>query len=76
MRKFNSEELKQSDGKGGRPAYIALNGKVYDVTGSYLWTNGEHQGEYFAGHDLTSTLANAPHSEEKLDNFKQVGIFG
>ena len=29
------EELKQYDGKEGRPAYIVYKGDIYDVTGSY-----------------------------------------
>jgi len=27
----------------GNSAYIAYNGKVYEVSGSFLWKNGEHQ---------------------------------
>ena len=52
-KKFTLEELKQYDGKDGRPAYIAYKGKVYDVTDDYLWTEGDHQGEHAAGRDLT-----------------------
>jgi predicted heme/steroid binding protein len=39
-RKFTLEELKQYDGRDGRPAYIAYKGKVYDVTDSFLWIDG------------------------------------
>jgi predicted heme/steroid binding protein len=73
-RKFTLDELKQYDGKEGRPAYIAYNGKVYDVTGDYLWTDGDHQGEHTAGKDLTEEMKLAPHSEETLERIKQVGI--
>ncbi len=73
-RKFTLDELKQYDGKEGRPAYIAHNGKVYDVTGDYLWTDGDHQGEHTAGKDLTEEMKLAPHSEETLERIKQVGI--
>jgi predicted heme/steroid binding protein len=73
-RKFTLKELKKYDGKDGRPAYIAYNGKVYDVTESYIWIGGEHQGQHEAGKDLTEELAQAPHSEEMLDNVKLIGI--
>ena len=32
MRKFTKETLSNYNGKNGRPAYIAFNGTVYDVT--------------------------------------------
>lgn len=32
MQEFTLEELKKYNGKNGNPAYIAVNGKVYDVT--------------------------------------------
>jgi len=44
LRKFKLQELRQYDGRDGRPAYIAYKGKVYDVTDSYLWIGGDHQG--------------------------------
>lgn len=31
------EELTGYDGREGRPAYAAVNGKIYDFTGSKLW---------------------------------------
>jgi predicted heme/steroid binding protein len=73
-RKITLEELKQCDGKNGRPAYIAYKGKVYDVTDSYVWIDGQHQVEHLAGKDLTEELANAPHGEEKFENVKLIGI--
>jgi predicted heme/steroid binding protein len=72
-RKFKIEELEKYDGKGGRPAYIALKGKVYDVTGSDLWAGGEHQSLHEAGKDLTEEIADAPHGEEMLKHVKLVG---
>jgi predicted heme/steroid binding protein len=72
-REFTPEQLKQYDGKQGRPAYIAYKGKVYDVTDSYLWTDGDHQGQHAAGRDLTEEIVNAPHGEETLERIKPVG---
>ena len=74
LKKFTLDELKQYDGKDGRPAYIAFNGKVYDVTESYMWTDGDHQGQHAAGKDLTSEIGMAPHGEETLERVKQVGV--
>jgi predicted heme/steroid binding protein len=73
-RKFTLKELKQYDGKEGRPAYIAFRGKVYDVTDNYLWTDGDHQGEHAAGKDLTEAMAKAPHGEENLERVKLIGV--
>jgi len=73
-KKFTLEELKQYDGKDGRPAYIAYKGSVYDVTESYLWIDGDHQGQHVAGKDLTQEIALAPHGEETLKKVKQVGV--
>ena len=39
-------------------------GKVHDVTASRLWRNGKHVNAHFAGNDLTSSMAAAPHEEE------------
>ncbi len=66
LRKFTVDELKQYDGKKGRPAYIAFRGKVYDVTDNYTWGDGDHFGEHQAGQDTTDGISNAPHSDEKL----------
>ena len=74
QRKFTLEELKQYDGKNGKPAYIAHKGKVYDVTDNYLWIDGDHQGEHAAGKDLTEDIANAPHGEENLERVKLIGV--
>ncbi len=74
LRKFTLEELKQFDGKNGRPAYVGYKGKVYDVSDDYLWTDGNHQGEHGAGKDLTEEMSLAPHGEETLDRVKLVGV--
>lgn len=74
MKKFTLEELKQYDGREGRPAYIAYKGKVYDVTDSYLWIEGDHQGQHVAGKDLSEEIPFAPHGEETLERVKQIGI--
>jgi predicted heme/steroid binding protein len=73
-KKFAIEDLKQHDGRQGRPAYIAYKGKVYDVSDSPLWLDGDHQGLHEAGRDLTAEMSEAPHGEETLANMKVVGV--
>src|SRR5574341_111678 len=75
-RQFTIEELKEYDGKEGKPAYAAFKGKVYDVSNSKLWKNGIHAGKHFAGVDLTESMLSAPHGEEILIKFSLAGELG
>jgi predicted heme/steroid binding protein len=72
MKQFTLEELKQFDGKDGRPLYVAYKGKVYDVSQSGLWESGLHF-EHLAGKDLTQEFKDAPHGEEVLERVQVVG---
>jgi predicted heme/steroid binding protein len=72
-RKITLEELKQYDGKNGKPGFIAYQGKVYDVSQSRLWSEGDHMGLHEAGKDLTEDIDLAPHREEVLERAKLVG---
>ena len=73
-KRFTSEELKEYDGKDGRPAYIAYKGKVYDVSDDFLWVEGDHQGEHVAGKDLTEEMMQAPHAEDVLERVPLIGV--
>ncbi len=73
-RKFTLEELAKFDGRNGNPAYIAYKGKVYEVTDSGFWIDGDHLGAHQAGKDLTAELDLAPHGPENLDRLKLVGV--
>ena len=73
VREFTETELRQFDGSGGRPVYIAYKGKVYDVTASRYWRTGMHQEMHYAGLDLTRSLRKAPHKEEVFARFVVVG---
>ncbi len=74
MREFTRDELRRYDGKNGMPALIACNGKVYDVSDSFLWQGGTHQVMHAAGADLTAGLADAPHGDDVLEEFSVVGV--
>ena len=74
QKEFNLEELSQYDGSDGRPAYVAVNGIVYDVSLESAWGGGTHFSLY-AGKDLTAQF-NVCHggSIEVLKNLPQVGL--
>lgn len=61
------------NGKNGAPAFIAYKGKVYDLSSSFLWRNGNHQVIHIAGVDLTDSLEQAPHGADLLEKFPVVG---
>ncbi|MDR1727752.1 MAG: hypothetical protein LBT74_07485 [Acidobacteriota bacterium] len=73
MAAIDLDELSKHDGKDGNTAYVAANGKVYDVSASRLWKDGAHMGQHHAGADLTQSLGRAPHGPEVLERFKDVG---
>lgn len=72
MKEFTTEELKAFDGREGRPAYVAYEGSVYDVTESAMWGDGDHEGLHSAGGDLTAEHGDAPHDVYVTD-FPKVG---
>ena len=72
---FTAEQLATYDGKDGHSAYIAVDGKVYDVTNVAQWKNGTHAGRFQAGADYTEALKNAPHSAAMLGEAPVVGLY-
>ncbi len=74
LRIFTIEELKEFNGKNGKSAYIGYNGKVYDVTESFHWKNGNHWVIHEAGSDLSREMSDAPHFDDVMLPFKIVGI--
>lgn len=70
---FTLEELSQYDGSGGRPAYVAVNGIVYDVSLEPTWGGGTHFSLY-AGRDLSNAFNGCHGRIEVLRNLPKVGI--
>ncbi len=70
---IREQELHANDGQEGRPAYIAHEGKVYDVSQSRLWRKGTHVRRHHAGNDLTADLAAAPHDTSVFAKVPLVG---
>lgn len=70
---FTLEELAQYDGTNGNPAYIAVDGVVYDVSNVAQWRGGQHNG-FTAGRDLSSEIKTvSPHGVSKLAGLVVVG---
>ena len=70
---FTMDEIAQFDGKDGNPAYIVVDGVVYDVTNVGQWGSGSHFG-FEAGADVTEALQNsAPHGANMLNQAEVVG---
>ena len=67
------DQLAQYDGKNGNPAYIAVDGVIYDVSNVSRWKNGSHEG-YSAGKDLTDAImGKSPHGTSVLEGVPIVG---
>lgn len=75
MKKYTEQELVEYDGKNGRSVYLAYEGKVYDVSSSFLWSDGTHQVLHDAGVDLTEAMSKAPHGSEFLKSFRLLKCF-
>lgn len=69
---MTKEELAAFDGQAGRKAYVAVNGKVFDVTASPYWQDGNHQNAHQAGTDLSADLLKAPHVRSVIERFSVV----
>ena len=74
MRSFTRQELVAYDGRDGVRAYVAYQGRVYDVSDRFLWRGGRHWATHQAGIDLTEAIPRAPHRAELLERCPQIGV--
>lgn len=72
QKEFTIEELAQYDGSGGKPAYVAVNGIVYDVSFNPAWGGGSHFG-LIAGKDLTEQFESCHQMSAILERLPKVG---
>jgi predicted heme/steroid binding protein len=70
---FTKAELAKFDGQNGNPAYVAVDGVVYDVSAVKQWAGGKHHGNT-AGKDLTKEIKEqSPHGVAVLKGLPVVG---
>jgi predicted heme/steroid binding protein len=67
---FSSSGLTQYNGKNGNPAYVAVDGIVYDLSSVFI--DGTHKG-YPAGQDLTNAFY-THHEKSEITKYPAVGI--
>ena len=63
-RPVTRRELMKGTGERGGRCLVAHAGIVYDVTDCPKWHTGFHEQLHFAGQDLTSEIAEAPHETD------------
>ena len=73
MKEIDSSELSASDGKEGKPVYIAHQGRVFDVSESKLWKGGLHMKRHHAG-PISPRISAGPHGSEVLERYPQVAV--
>ncbi|KRM61114.1 hypothetical protein FC26_GL002332 [Paucilactobacillus vaccinostercus DSM 20634] len=71
-KEFTVEELSQFDGQNGHPAYVAIDGTVYDMSNVGPWEGGHHHGNV-AGQDLSQAILKSPHLKSVLPKLPVVG---
>jgi predicted heme/steroid binding protein len=73
LHSYTRSQLALRNGQDRPEIWVAFRGYIYDMTNSKLWKNGKHY-EHWAGQDLTSELADAPHSEKVFEKFNPIGL--
>lgn len=71
-RTITPTELAAADGLDGRPAWISVNGIVFDVSEAAGWKDGEHRGVK-AGTDGTDLFVSSPHGLDFMARTPVVG---
>lgn len=71
-RTIGVDELAAADGRDGHPAWVAVNGVVYDLTGREQWRTGRHHGVR-AGTDATQKFVGSDHAVALLQGLRVVG---
>ena len=70
---MTKDDLAKNNGQDDAPTYVAVDGKVYDVSESKMWKKGKHMNRHNAGADLSTDIKAAPHGMEVFEKFTMVG---
>jgi predicted heme/steroid binding protein len=76
---FTASELSEYDGKSGNDCYVAVSGRVYEISDSDKWVDGEHidsEGQASCGRDLTQAMDESPHGISILTTSPKVKMIG
>src|SRR5699024_11766932 len=71
---FTAEELAKYNGQDGNPAYVAIDGTVYDVSNVPAWRNGKHHSN-LAGPDVSAAIQCSLHMNRVLESLLLVGKY-
>ena len=69
---YTRSQLALRNGADRDEIWCAYQAVIYDVSASRLWRTGKHY-EHWAGQDLTTELADAPHADWVFAKFPAVG---
>jgi len=53
--------------------YFVFDNEFFDVSDSKMWRSGVHMGRHYAGTDLSSAMADAPHGTEVFERVTKIG---
>jgi len=73
-RVFTATELATFNGQNGQPAYVAVDGVVYDVTNNPSWAGGVHRG-VTAGQDVSNIIPPSHRADMRFEANPIVGSF-
>lgn len=73
VKEFTLEQLADYNGSGGKPADVAVNGIVYDVSNEPTWGGVSHFG-LVAGKDLSAQFNSSHGMTAILARFPKVGM--
>lgn len=74
LKQLTLEDLLKYNGQNGMPAYVEVEGNIYDVTDNPYWKNGKHFG-VSSGEAVTNTFyACHARNPEVLKKLKIVGV--
>jgi predicted heme/steroid binding protein len=63
----------------GNDCYVAVSGRVYEISDSDKWVDGEHidsEGQASCGRDLTQAMDESPHGISILTTSPKVKMIG